>query len=298
MNLVKTTSSLLLLASILGMAAPLHANNNAMQLPYMYADTPASIIEQANKIPWHQKIAMQKTMVELYGKEVEKLLPIHKVHPQKLMELLGHVGENTRKVDRIALGFLQAILGVITIGMGYATLKSTVRSDRVAFGSLSCLSMVPFGICLAGFLRNMAPLDNLPKMDIANQGILGLRAIRQTIAKDLADDTKGFFINNLKLLKHATVALSVEKAYSKKQLQIAAIGSAVLLSAAVLFLAVAAIRHNTKAAAATLGAGALGGLAGLLSLSPFATPVINERLKRLQSEYRNSRQQVLADRSH
>ena len=94
--------------------------------------------------------------------------------------------------------------------------------------------------------------------------------LRQTIAKELSQELgNGRWVNNRIFGQRATQALAIEKAYSKKQLQIAAISGAVVLAAMLVYLAASAVRKNSKAAIATIGTGVLGGIAGLLSLSPW-----------------------------
>ena len=326
MNRVKATSSLLLFASILVATAPLHAKQTrdygTELLPHMFGSNSASTLNHAHKLPLREQWELRDALLEQYGTAVNKLLPFHSVNPEDSMLFLTHVGKDIKNSE-LARGILSSVLfglGAVSTGLfGLASMPQPRRgstgsweeadgkssSPRTTSGGVGSASRNWFtatavlsvlsGINLVGILSRQGILNGLrklPAMDVASKSFFELRGLRQGIATELAKALKSPLINNRLFIDRATLALSIEKAYNKKQLQIAAIGGAVVLATALLYLAVSTIRRNTKAKVATIGAGALGGLAALLSLSPFATPVIDERLKRLQAQYQQSLTQV------
>ncbi len=297
MNCVKATSSLLLIASVLGTTAPLRADFGTELLPHMYVGNQAATIEHAHKLPLREKRALREAIVMQNVDEVARLLPLHNVNPKDLMKFLEHVATDVQKAERWRGIGQQTLLGLATFGM-FIGACTTERETSSKFGWVTVALSAGSGLRLAMLLAKEGLFNGfrkLPVIDVESKGFLELRGMRQTIAKDLKDELENLFINNRKFVDRAALALRIEKAYSKKQLTVAAIGGAVVLAAAVLYLAATVIRRNTKAA--TIGAGILGGLASLLSLSSIATPIINERLKRLQSDYRKSLAQVRAETS-
>ncbi len=296
MNRAKSTSSLLLLATMLGAVAPLRADYGTELLPHMYVGSPATTIEHAHKLPLSEKLALRQAIVERNAAEVARLLPLHEVNPRDLMKFLEHVATDVRKGERWKAVGRQAGLGLFTLVAFIGAAASNDRRTSAAFGSFIMPLLAVGGLNLGGLFAKEGlfnGLRKLPKQNVENMNFLELRGYRQTIANDLvAELGHWFLVNNRKFVDRAALALQVEAAYSKKQLMVGAIAGAVVLAAAVLYLAASAVRRNTQAKAATIGAGVLGGLAGLLSLSPFASPMINERLKRLQSKYSESLAQV------
>ena len=297
MNNLKPISTLLLIATMVGVSAPhLHAEGTAtgnQALVYLLATDPAAATAQAQELSHSKKYPFRTALVGQQHIEANRLF-WHSVHPKDLLTLQSEISTTMHKTERwrsIGLTSAGALLTAIT---AFKTRKGVKASKGKQAGSYFILTYIlgAFSVVsLANLIHNESgDLTKIfPKGDVSSLSFQHLRDLRLMIAKQL---TQTFTGNNRFFIQAAALGLTVEEAYNKKLMQIGAIGGAVALAAIVLFLAASAVRKNTKAAAATIGAGALGGLAGLLSLSPLATPVINERLKRLQTQYRASLGQV------
>ncbi len=308
MNFVKPISTILLLASVVGSAAPLvQAKRNdigAAQLMYM---NPKEAMKYVEGLSLHEQAYLRRALVDQYGMEVNRLW--HPTNTTDLMTLLAQVGPIVHKKAKwFNIGMVGALgtAGTFALGAGgwiNAVANHWGRNQHTA-STLRAGALVELGLgalCLLMMAEpinrleasSYNPFNHLPKVDVASMSFFGLRGLRQTIAKELSQELNdGMWCNNRIFGPRATRALEIEKAYSRKQLQIAAVSGAVVLGALLVYLAVSSVRKNAKAKAATIGAGVAGGITGLLSLSPLATPFVNEKLKRLQSKYRESLAQV------
>ena len=312
MNCIKPISTLLLVATFACVSAPhMHAqtpsNSDAQQLMYMYAQDPEAAIKHVKQMWSSQKQIVRDTLIDQYATEVDRL-GLHSVHPKDLMMLLSEISPSILKTERwrfLGVTSVSALMAILCDNYFLPKIHAarTQNPNNYDYSFASKALWGCFGlsgglaiVSITALLTNEvgSHIYELPKADVSSLGFLQLRDLRRRIAKELVGQNNNWFVNNRLFVQRATLGLAIEKAYSKKQLQAAAIGGAVLLGAALLYMAVSSVRRNTKAAAVTIGAGALGGLAALLSLSPLATPVINERLKRLENDYQAYRREVRA----
>ena len=315
MNFVKPISSLLLLASVVGSAiTPLQAKTRAdygmNQLEFVIESDLESALKLAEKLPIEEQLRLLEMLVKQYSSEVNRWW--HWTSPKKLMTVLAKVGKGLHKQElregliltSLSTLFFATLAGVSAYtGMAALNQGRTPTNDTAQkVGMLLCVgssymtlfSILGFGAIL---IRDWAgnAFHKMPDLDVNSLSFLKLRDLRQNIAKEFTDGLKRKWLYGHRMYAdRCSLGLAAEKAYSRKQLQIAAISGAVVLGALLVYLAVSSVRKNTKAKAATIGAGVLGGIAGLLSLSPLATPFVNEKLKRLQSKYREARAQVRA----
>ncbi len=129
---------------------------------------------------------------------------------------------------------------------------------------------------------------------ILNTSSIG-RVLKREITGD--PDLPGRTVRNGGIARLATAALSLERDIARNEkiriaLVVLATIAVVAVSATALYKLVGAISNKVSGRSYALGASATAGVLGLLQASPLITPVLSERLKRLQTQYRNLRAQL------
>ena len=311
MNSVKSISSLLAVATILGSINPnLHADSSAEILPYLYAGNPASTVEYSKKLTLGRQQELRDSLIALYGTEVQRLLPLHAVHPKDISSFLAQIAPNIRKKDRRHHLMRLFGLGIATLSTLTCAVATTGENSKF-FGNLTTGMLGISSLSVARLLNKEGFLSGYRKLPVTatqSLGFMQARGLRKALATELGEELHGllldpefgwrlpklFATNNNKVEQLANLAASLEAGYSRKQLMIAAAGGAVLLGAITLYALISSVRSNTKAATAALGAGALGGVLSVLQGAPFLSPIVSSKLNYWQSEYRNELAKVSA----